>query len=134
MTPIDIATLSSSLLALGLAVGAMLRKKNHVHDDLRKQLDQALAENKRLHDELVEERVRSKALEAKVTSETLDTHAARAVAYAEQLGGTGAEKLRHALGASIRADKDANGVQDWSDAQHRIAIEAALARRKNAGQ
>ena len=69
------------------------------------------------------------ALRQRVTAESLDEHAARAVAYAEQLGGTNEEKLRHALGAIERFDRDANGKQDWTPAQYRIAIEAALAGR-----
>ena len=60
--------------------------------------------------------------------ERLEEHARIAVAYAEQLGGDGHTKLRTALAASLRLDRDANGRQDWTDAQHRIAIEAALAR------
>ena len=44
-------------------------------------------------------------------------------------GGTGEEKLRHALGAAKRLDEGDNGTRDWSDAQIRIAIEAALAHR-----
>lgn len=67
---------------------------------------------------------------SKLKSEALDAHAARAVAYAEQMGGTRAEKLRHALEASIRFDRDANGRQDWTDAQHRIAVEAAVQKLK----
>lgn len=54
--------------------------------------------------------------------------AVRAVAYAEQMGGTNEEKLRHAIGAAQRLDAGDNGKRDWSDAQIRIAIEAELMR------
>ena len=37
-----------------------------------------------------------------------------------------------ACAASIAADRKANGKQDWSDAQHRIAVEVAVAKRKAA--
>ena len=129
MDPFVIAALASSALALGASVVAVWRKKNHVHDDLRKQLDEALEENKRL---IAENKSQADALhhaKMRATSESLDEHAKRAVAYAEQMGGTGEEKLRHALGASVRFDCDSNGQQDWTYAQHRIAIEAALANR-----
>jgi|LakMenEpi03Aug12_release.lakeMendotaPanAssembly.Ray.scaffolds.fasta_scaffold99264_5 hypothetical protein len=129
MDPFVIAALASSALALGASVIAVWRKKNHVHDDLRKQLDEALEENVRL---IAESKAQADALhhaKTRATSESLDEHAKRAVAYAEQLGGTGKQKLAHALGASIKFDRDSNGQQDWTDAQHRIAIEAALARR-----
>jgi len=130
MDPFVIAALASSALALGASVVAVWRKKNHVHDDLRKQLDEALEENKRL---IAENKSQADALhhaKMRATSESLDEHAKRAVAYAEQMGGTGEEKLRHALGASIIGDKGANGRQDWTDAQHRIAIEAEISRKK----
>lgn len=54
--------------------------------------------------------------------------AVRAVAYAEQMGKTPEEKLRHAIGAAQRLDAGDNGKRDWSDAQIRIAIEAELNR------
>jgi len=57
--------------------------------------------------------------------------AVRAVAYGEQMGKTPEEKLRHAIGAAQRLDAGDNGKRDWSDSQIRIAIEAALARRKS---
>ena len=69
-------------------------------------------------------------LELKVTPERLSEHARVGVAYAAQLGGSNEQKLRHASGASILSDKGANGRQDWTDAQHRIAIEAELYRSK----
>jgi hypothetical protein len=50
------------------------------------------------------------------------------VAYAEQVGGSAVDKLRHAQQCLMRLD-GADGRRDWSDAQHRLAIEAALARR-----
>jgi hypothetical protein len=40
-------------------------------------------------------------------------------------------ELRHAIGAAQRLDAGDNGKRDWSDSQIRIAIEAALARRKS---
>lgn len=129
MDPLVIASLITSCIALGGAVVAFTRKENHIHDDLRKQLDEALEENVRL---IAENKAQADALhhaKTRATSESLDEHAKRAVAYAEQLGGTGKQKLAHALGASIKFDRDSNGQQDWTDAQHRIAIEAALARR-----
>ena len=46
------------------------------------------------------------------------------------MGGTSEQKWRHAVDASIISDKGANGVQDWDDAQHRIAIEAELGKAK----
>ena len=52
-----------------------------------------------------------------------------AVDYAEQMGGDKAQKLAHALGAAQRIDAADNGKRDYSDAEFRIAIEVALARR-----
>ena len=64
----------------------------------------------------------------KVTPEVLEEYALQAVAYAEQVGGSGAEKLRHAIEAAQKLDAGDNGRRDWSDAQIRIAIEAALSK------
>lgn len=52
--------------------------------------------------------------------------AAMASSYAEQMGGTGAEKLAHAISAFQRLDLADNGKRDYSDAEVRIAIEACL--------
>ena len=52
MTPIEIAPIAVSFLALGASTFAVWRKRNHVHDGLRAELDQALAENKRLQADL----------------------------------------------------------------------------------
>lgn len=123
---LSLAALAVSLVAVG---AAFARRSNHVVTGLRSELDLALAENKRLveeHQRLVAELHDAR---VKLSPEKLEEHARMAIAYAEQLGGTGPEKLRHALAASIRLDRDANGRQDWTDAQHRIAIEAALAKR-----
>lgn len=56
------------------------------------------------------------------------THARNGIAYAERIGGTNEQKLKHAIGASILSDKGVNGRQDWTDAQHRVAVEAELHR------
>lgn len=54
-------------------------------------------------------------------------YAALAVAYAEQMGGTDAEKLKHAVGAFRLAD-ERDGKRDYTDAQARAFIEAHLAK------
>lgn len=54
--------------------------------------------------------------------------ALRSIAHAEQMGGSNAEKLRHAIHAGQRLDAGDNGKRDWTDAQLRIAIEAEIAR------
>lgn len=59
--------------------------------------------------------------------------AAMAVDYAEQMGGTAAEKQRHAINAAQRIDSSDNGKRDYNDAELRIAIEAVLARRNAKG-
>jgi hypothetical protein len=46
--------------------------------------------------------------------------------YAEQLGGTGKQKLTHAIEAAGRLDQADNGKRDFSDAELRIEIEAQL--------
>ncbi len=124
--------LAISLVSLGIAVAALasslLWRRSHVIHALRAELEQALIENRRWAEERHQLQEQLKAAKARVTSETLDAHATRAVAYAESVGGSGADKLRHALSASKKFDVDANGTQDWSDSQHRIAIEAAVAR------
>lgn len=58
-----------------------------------------------------------------------DEIAAMAVDYAEQIGGSSSEKLRHAVNAAQRIDSSDNGRRDYNDAELRIAIEAVLARR-----
>lgn len=52
--------------------------------------------------------------------------AVRAIGHAEQMGGSNAEKLAHAIHAAQRLDAGDNGKRDFSDAQLRIAIEAEL--------
>ena len=125
----EIALVSFTVSLVSLAV-ALARKHTHVSADLMAERDLALAKNLKLEEELEKTRDELHAALLKVSAESLDQHAARAVEYAEKLGGSSEEKLRHAVGASVLFDKDANGRQDWSDAQHRVAIEAALARRK----
>lgn len=121
----------TSALGSAIAVGITLaRRRNHVVEGLRSELDLALEENKRLAKESAQKDDELHAARVKLTAESLDAHAQRAVEYAEQMGGTNGEKLRHAMGASRRFDVEANGRQDWTDAQHRVAIEAALARSK----
>lgn len=58
----------------------------------------------------------------------LNEVAMMAVDYAEQMGGSSEEKLRHAVGAAQRLDMK-DGKRDYSDAELRIAIEATVARR-----
>lgn len=129
MNPIEIASIAASLLALGLSVGAMLRKKNHVHDDLRKQLDEALAENERMARENARLADELHQVRLKVTPEVAQQFAKLAVDYAEQLGGTSEEKLRHAYSCFVKLDEGDNGQRDWSDKDIRIFIEAELANR-----
>jgi len=117
----------ASALGSAIAVGVTLaRRRNHVVEGLRSELDLALAENakleaerKRLEDEL-------HAAKVKLGPDVLASYATQAVAYAKQVGGTNPEKLRHALEAARRLDEGDNGQRDWSDAQLRIAIEAAV--------
>ena len=127
MTPIDLV--QSVLLAAALAVAAYaaFRRHNHVETGLRAQLDQALEENKRLEAELAKclDELHVAAVKA-ASPEVLQSIAAQAVAYAEQLGGTGPAKLAAALEAAQRLDAGDNGRRDFSDAQLRIAIEASL--------
>ena len=56
--------------------------------------------------------------------------ASMSVDYAEQMGGTGGQKLTHAIQAAQRIDSADNGKRDYSDAELRIAIESILGRRK----
>ena len=55
-----------------------------------------------------------------------DALAASAVAYAEQMGGDNSAKLLHAISAFERLDLADNGKRDFTPAEARIAIEAAL--------
>lgn len=55
-----------------------------------------------------------------------EAYAARAVAYAEQMGGRGDIKLGHALACFRELDLADNGKQDYSDREARMAIEAQL--------
>jgi hypothetical protein len=55
-----------------------------------------------------------------------DEYAARAAAYAEQMGGAGEEKLRHALDCFRALDEADNGRRDYSDKEARLSIEAHL--------
>lgn len=66
----------------------------------------------------------------KTSPELLARYADEAVAYAEQMGGDAKAKLRTALEACKLRDAGDNGKRDWTDAEHRIAIEAAVGRLK----
>lgn len=129
MTPIEIALAAVSLVALALGAYAALRRRNHVEADLRAQLDQALEENKRLlalnakqaedlHHALVKAR----------GPEKLREHAVLGLEYARTRELTGAALRKAAVAASIRSDRDANGQQDWTDAQHGMAVDAEISR------
>lgn len=71
---------------------------------------------------------RSRGLERFDTHEHLKSLAKMAVAHAEQMGGTGAQKLAHAVSAFQRLDEGDNGRRDFTDAEGRIAIEACLSK------
>lgn len=131
----SIAIAALAVILAAIAVGVTLsRRRNHIVEGLRSELDLALAENakleaerKRLEDELHDAKVKA------AGPEKLAEHARLGVDYAEQLAKTrdltSRQKLLHAHAASLQSDRGANGVQDWTDAQHRLAIEAELARR-----
>lgn len=120
----------TSALGSAIAVGVTLaRRRNHVVEGLRSELDLALEENVKLVKENQTLTDDLHAARVKIGPEVLAAYARQAVAYAKQMGGTNEEKLRHALGAAKRLDEGDNGTRDWSDAQIRIAIEAALAHR-----
>ena len=129
----DYLTLSMAAVAMGFSVGSFVRKRNEVHHNLRVQLDEAIAENARLLEERAKLQDALHAAEVKVSPETLAKYADEAVAYAEQMCAPGThkrDKLRVALDACKLRDAGDNGKRDWTDAEHRIAIEAALARKK----
>lgn len=56
--------------------------------------------------------------------------AVRAVGHGQQMGGTGPERLAHAIHAAQRLDAGDNGKRDFTDAQLRIAIESEINRSK----
>jgi len=126
MDNISIAAFAVSLVALAVALA---RKHTHISADLMAERDLAVAQNLRVREELEQTRAELHAAVVKISPEVLASYAKQAVAYAEQMGGTSEEKLRHALGAAYKLDEGDNGKRDWSDAQIRIAIEAALAHR-----
>lgn len=131
MDPLYISLAALALAAVSVGV-TLSRKRNHVVEGLRAELDLALAENARLVKE--SQALADELHSAKVKAagpEKLREHARLGVEHAEQMGGTGRQKLVHALAASIQSDRGANGVQDWTDAQHRVAIEAELAARRD---
>ena len=123
MDNISIAAFAVSLVALAVALA---RKHTHISADLMAERDLAVAQNLRVREELEQTRAELHAAVVKISPEVLASYAKQAVAYAEQMGGTSEEKLRHALGAARRLDEGDNGKRDWSDAQIRIAIEAAV--------
>lgn len=61
---------------------------------------------------------------------TIEQVAELAIDHGEQLGGTAAEKKKITLHAAQRLDEGDNGRRDYNDVRLTIAIEAALARRK----
>lgn len=126
MDNISIAAFAVSLVALAVALA---RKHTHISADLMAERDLAVAQNLRVREELDQTRAELHAAVVKITPDVLASYAKQAVAYAEQMGGANEEKLRHALGAAYKLDEGDNGKRDWSDAQIRIAIEAALAHR-----
>lgn len=125
METISIVAIAVSLVSLAVALA---RKHTHVTADLMAERDLALQQNEKLAEELAQTRDELHAAVVKITPDVLASYAKQAVAYAEQMGGTGEEKLRHAIGAVQRNDAGDNGKRDWSDSQIRIAIEAELRR------
>lgn len=123
---ISIAAFAVSLVALSVALA---RKHTHVTADIQAELDLAVQRNEKLTEELQQTRAELHAAVVKIAPDVLAIYAKQAVDYAEQMGGTSSEKLRHAIGAGQRLDAGDNGKRDWSDAQIRIAIEAELANR-----
>lgn len=113
---------AAEVVASLVAVAALWRTTT---EKARKRAESAEAELVALHAALREAKVKASA------PETLARIADEAVAYAEQMGGKAADKLAHALAAARRLDNDDNGVRDFTDAQLRIAIEAALQRMKH---
>lgn len=132
-TPLVVALVLSSV-ALLLSLGAFVVASRKFG---RNEKDTRIAE---LEKELEGARARARAAEVKVTPELLARYADEAVAYANQVAPlqekdlgrklTGAEKFEHAAAALRRRDTGDNGRRDWTDAEHRIAIEAVLARRR----
>jgi hypothetical protein len=120
-------SLDPEVTTTAVAVGVTLaRRRNHVVEGLRSELDLALEENVKLVKENQTLTDELHAARVKIGPEVLAAYAKQAIAYAEQMGGTNPEKLRHALEAARRLDEGDNGQRDWSDAQLRIAIEAAV--------
>ena len=59
-----------------------------------------------------------------------DEYAARAVAYAEQLGGTPAQKLKHAEQCFEKLDMADNGKRDFTSQEAVLAIHSHLGANK----
>lgn len=130
MAPLIISALAVLLAAIAVGV-TLSRKRNHIVEGLRSELDLALEENKRLDAE--RKRLEDELHAAKVKAggpDVLTAYAQKAVDYAEQLGGTKRERLQHALGAARDFDAGDNGQRDWTDTQLRVAIEAAVKLKK----
>ena len=121
-----VLSVAALLLAMVAILVAVFRRRSAVTMGLQTDLDLAVEQNKRLTAELAQTKDELHTALVKVTPELLANHARHGVAYAEQMGGTPEQKWRHAVDASIISDKGANGVQDWTDAQHRIAVEVAV--------
>lgn len=127
MTP-SLAIASVSLAAsLAALLVALFRRHTAVERDLHARLDNATEEARRLGAEVERLAGELKAARLKLATGTVLADIARqAVAYAEQLGGTPAQKRAHALQAARRLDSDDNGSKDYTDAQFRIAFESAV--------
>jgi len=120
----------TSALGSAIAVGITLaRRRNHLVEGMRAELDLALEENKRL---VAERAARDDELHAaKVkASDTLQRIATDAVAATEQSHRhlPGRLKKRAALTFAQKLDAGDNGQRDFSDAELSIAIEAAVNR------
>lgn len=50
----------------------------------------------------------------------------KAVFYAEQIGGSGPEKLVHALAYAVKLDELDNGKRDFTDTELRLEIESVV--------
>lgn len=114
-------------------VTSLMRRQSQLARNLYAELDLANERIQRLEAELAEALDKLHRAEVKVSPELLSKYADEAVAYAEQVLPADADnrtKLKTAIEACIRKDAGDNNRRDWSDAEHRIAIEAAVARRK----
>lgn len=123
-------TSGSSLILAAVGLGfAIRRAKVPFLDELQAKLAASEANVKALNSQLADTSEKLAAAERKVSVDLLKSYAKLAVDYAGKVHAK-EDRLLAAVEAVRRFDAEDNQSRDWTDAQIRIAVEAAVSEKE----